>query len=524
MNVNCLLPIFPLLPVAGIILISIANYIFHIEAARFIVPVFVVIQMAAGILIIVTAPYSRFVLQVSSLDASIVLSFSRERIWILAALLAPLLFSVFKIGGFGKEALRTVFLFYLAACSGILVTGDVFNFFVFYELMIMAAYVLISVEGKVYASIKYMFVGALSSVFFLTGIIFVYASGLSFRFEVIADLTRIPESNALLTLSFFFTAFCIKSAMFPASPWLPTCHSAGNGTVSSFLSSFTVVSGFFGLYYLVLLPARSAGIDSIFSLLKIIGLITMAASSVFIFFDTDIKRVIAGSTAFIAGFIGYLFAIGKTDTAWVYIFVHAVYKSLLFHTSDDLYKQPLFLRGRSVSFITIGGALLFAGGIFPSIPHFIKRNLDFQTTATYIVFYVSATLLLAGFLKFTFSRVKNGGPYGVRPTVPVYILAVILIPALYLLLLYPGYLRIFYDLPPSSGFFAVPLKTLLLEGAVIAGAVLLGKVVFPRISGLSNFDSRYIFRTLSIELFALLLLFAAVFVFINVPALHSVFL
>ncbi len=524
MSAEHFLPIFPLLPVLGIIVSAFSKHVLKKGITLVTAPLFTVFQLAAAGLLVIYAP-EQLTLQVSRLNASIVFSFSQERFWMLAAFAVPSLFSLFKIKSLRTDSLRTVFLFYLAACSGIILTADVFNFFVFYELMIMSAYVLISVEGKVYASIKYMMVGALSSVFFLTGIIFVYASGLFFSFDSIADLSALPRSNALLIISFFLTAFCIKAALFPASPWLPTCHSAGNGTVSSFLSSFTVVSGFFGMHYLVLLPAQSIGADHIFTLLKILALITMGAASIFIFFDTDIKRVIAGSTAFIAGFIGYLFATGEWQTAWVYILVHAVYKSILFHAVDDLDKQPLSLKGRRFSFIIIGIGLLFATGIFPSVPHFLKQSLHFHSTVFYGVFYGSASLLLAGFLKFSFSRsslfrktpqpTSGGNGRRTSMTVPIYVLAFILLCGLYVLLIFPGYARTFYAYPELSGIINRPVMPYIFEGLVLGGAVFFGRFLFPRLSGLANLDSRYIFRTLSIELFALFSLFGAIFIFGN---------
>ena len=507
-----LLLLFPLLPVIGIIIIAFSNYIVKKEIARFVVPVFTLLQAAAGIILIAAGPELYTVVDVSPLEASVRFSFSRERIWILGAFIVPALFAAGKIQQFGSESLRTVFLFYLAAGSGILVTSDIFNFFVFYELMIMTAYVLISVQGKVYASIKYMFVGALSSVFFLTGIILVYASGLPFSFSGLSDLSVLPAANARLIMSFFFSAFCIKSAMFPASPWLPTCHSAGNGTVSAFLSSFTVVSGFFGMYYLVLVPAEGAGYTQFYTLLQAVSLLTMGMSSLFIFFDTDIKRAIAGSTAFIAGVIGYLFATGNTGTAWVYIFIHAVYKSILFHMSDDIAKQPLRLGGRLLPFITMGFAVLFAGGIFPSIPHYLKKEMFSSSPLISAVLYGSTALLLAGFLKFSYKKHSSRPPLPVYP----YILTFLLLPAGYLLLIFPGFARPLQDLPPLKGVFSGDLTAYIPELAAVAAAFLLGRVLFPRIGRLANLDSRYIFRTLNIELFALLLLFSAIVVYINV--------
>lgn len=504
MNAERLLPLFPLLPVLGIVIISFCKYILKREIARQVAIIFTLLQAAAGILLLTAGPDLFTEIQVSPLDASIRFSFSRERMWLLAAFLAPAVLSAGKLGRFKSEALTTVFLFYLAASSGILVTADIFNFFVFYELMIMSAYVLISIQRKVYASIKYMLVGALSAVFFLTGIIFVYASGLPFSFSGLENLQSIPRSNAMLIITFFFTAFSIKSALFPASPWLPTCHSAGNGTVSAFLSSFTVVSGFFGMYHLVLLPAESIHADQVFLLLKIFSLITMAAASFFVFFDTDIKRVIAGSTAFAAGFIGFLFSSGAYTLAWIYIFVHSVYKSILFHSSDALDKQPLQLEGSAATFLFMGITLLFAGGIFPSASHYVKTSLHSTSPVIYIVLYGSAGLLLAGFFKF---KLIGKAP---KRSVPwfTYILAPILIAGTYIFI-------------GITEFIAADYYTYILEAGVLTAAVLLGRLLFPRLTKFANIDSRYIFRTLSIELFALVVLFSVILVVFNLlPALY----
>lgn len=94
-----------------------------------------------------------------------------------SALLIPVIFSFHRLRTLPTFSSRGIFLFYLTGCSGLVVVGDLFSFFVLYQLMIMAAYMLIAVKDQYYASITYMLFGAVSSAFFLAGIVLLYASG-----------------------------------------------------------------------------------------------------------------------------------------------------------------------------------------------------------------------------------------------------------------------------------------------------------------------------------------------------------
>ena len=514
MNAETILPLFPLLPVAGIILHLFFTYVLKREPGRATLLGSLGLQTAAAAAIIfyfLQNGSTDIGVAVSRWNFSIQLALNRERVFLLAALMVPLLFALAKtISDLASQRENVVnsipppiFLFYIAACSGILMTADIFNFFVFYELMIMAAYILISVEGKYFASIKYMLVGGISSCFFLAGIIFVYASGLPFTFSALADLSSLPLKNAKFILLFFAAAFSIKSALFPASSWLPTCHSAANGTVSAFLSSFTVVSGFFGLYYLVLLPAESLSYTVPFTVLKYLSLITMGVSALFIFFEGEIKRCIAGTTVFSAGFIGLLFSVGAYEPAWIYIMVHAFYKSVLFHQADTLSKESLYISGKRTTLIIGAVMLLFAAGLVPSLPHFIKSYAGLSGPGLLSVLYGADFLLLAGFTKFG-TDFKPGGPSrpGDRRWKQGWML-ILIIPLFFALY---GLFFFFFPVPLRKLFYG---KALIfgIEWGVVAAAFVWGRLIYPKISMVSNIDTRFVFRNLNIELFFILVLF-----------------
>jgi len=402
--------LFPLVPLVTAALLILDHSLLGDRLQGFLLPTGILAQFLLGLALLLMSsslgPEIR-TLELSLWPYSILFQFDGHRPAFLVAYLIPLGLSLLKLRHLEEGNIRILFVFYLVGCSGLIVTGDIFNFYVFYELMIMGAYVLISINRDYGASVKYMVFGALSSALFLGGIVVLYGSGAGFGFQFyLHEGISAPQQWWMLLL--FFLAFGIKAAFFPLSSWVAPCHSATNSLVSAFLASFTIFSGIRGLYYMVLLPADHWGFESFFLLLRVLSLATLPAGALFLFWEKQFKRVVAASTVFTVGIIGLLLSYREWSLALMYLMVHAFYKSLLFFLSDDMEQQGDRIHFRGVLpplFLLLG--VLFTAGLFPSLTAFLKREFLLGEALYKSLFLVSAALVAGGFGKFRYVRDKG---------------------------------------------------------------------------------------------------------------------
>ena len=491
MTVRTAILFFPLIPMLALLFTLAVKYLLHRDLSLPMIALSSVLQIATGIFLILTFYGSTgvHVEPVSQWDYSIVFAFDSTRSYFVAALLIPMLFSFQRLRTLPTFSSRVIFLFYLTGCSGLVVVGDLFSFFVLYELMIMAAYMLIAVKEQYYASIKYMLFGAVSSAFFLGGIVLLYASGAYFNFAFVETVADLSIYNLKVVMILFSTAFFVKAALFPASSWIATCHSATNGLVSSFLSSFTVFTGLFGLNYLVIQPAIALGYQPIFTFLRGVSLISIAASALFLFLETDFKRCIAGSTAYSIAIVGVLLSYREVNLAMSYIVVHACYKSLFFLLAENTERDELQLRGSLLGALTFAALILFAGGLFPTLTHFVKSEVPAIGIRYKLVTYGSLFFALSAFLKFRYRVIKVPPPRVlIASAVGVMIL---------LYLTFSHYPAQFSPLLVS------------IEAGILVAALLLARPLFTALKRFANIDSRFVFYNLNVELLYVFLLFLA---------------
>ncbi|MGY6741469.1 MAG: proton-conducting transporter transmembrane domain-containing protein [Cecembia sp.] len=152
---------------------------------------------------------------------------------VLVSSIAALGVSIFSSGSMREERLKfgyyPVFHFLVMGLQGAFLTGDIFNLYVWFEVIIISSFVLMTLGGKkaqLEGAIKYVSLNLLASSLFLIGIGFLY--GLTGTLNM-ADLSiKIKEIQNIglvnVTAGLFLVAFGIKSAIFPMYFWLPASY------------------------------------------------------------------------------------------------------------------------------------------------------------------------------------------------------------------------------------------------------------------------------------------------------------
>ena len=231
--------------------------------------------------------------------------------------------------------------FLLMGVSGAFLTGDYFNLYVWFEVMLMASFVLMVMgnrKSQLEGGFKYVTINIVSSVLFLAALGLLYGKTGTLN---MADLqTRIPgiqDSRPVLAAFAFITVgLALKAALFPMHLWLPNAYAYAPSGVSAFMAATaTKVS----LYVLLRFTFTIFGAKYAFGnlplhwVLLVPAVLAMFAGSFSAIFQRDIKRMLAYSSVAQIGYITLAISLASSagvTAALIHIFNHGLMKAALF--------------------------------------------------------------------------------------------------------------------------------------------------------------------------------------------------
>lgn len=140
------------------------------------------------------------------------------------------------------------FQFLLLGVNGAFLTGDAFNLYVWYEVMLLASFVVIALgnsKSQLEGALKYVILNFVGSGFFLTGIGVLYNATGTLNMAALAELVRNDPDSGMITLAsiFFFISFGVKSAIFPLFSWLPSSYHTPPVSVSGLMAGLLTKVG-----------------------------------------------------------------------------------------------------------------------------------------------------------------------------------------------------------------------------------------------------------------------------------------
>ncbi|MFO8149722.1 MAG: proton-conducting transporter membrane subunit [Trueperaceae bacterium] len=235
---------------------------------------------------------------------------------------------------------------------GFCVTGDLFNLFVFTEVVSLSSYALVAVGGRglaAFAALKYLFIGAVSSLLmlFATAQLFVLSGSLNMA-DVSLRLGEIGGGTAVMVaFAAYAVSFMVKAAMFPVHVWLPDAHAIAPSPVSAVLSGMVVKVGIVGMLriYQIYFGAEVLELGAFNLALVWLGAISIVMGAFFAIFQDDIKLMLAYSTISNIGYI--VLGLGLASPyavigAAVHVFNHALIKATLFLAAGSIIHQTGF--------------------------------------------------------------------------------------------------------------------------------------------------------------------------------------
>ena len=293
-------------------------------------------------------------------------------------------------------AFYPLFLFLATGLTGAFLTGDIFNLFVFVELLAISSTVLTAISDDrfgVEAAYKYFYMSQLAAFFMLLAVGALYVScGTLNMAQLAMRIPGVPGGSMLpLAVAFLMAAFMIKSATFPFHFWQPDFHTAAPTPVSAMLSSVVVKLGVYGFIRMGTLLFLGYGV-TIRSLLTILGIAGIAYGGISAIGTHNVKRMLAYSTLAQVGFvlvgIGWGTALSLT-AALVFAFNHSIAKAAMLMLAGNVASRAS-VKSASFEIVTgvgrklpLAGALFFLGGLglsgIPPTNGFISKMMVFQS-------------------------------------------------------------------------------------------------------------------------------------------------
>ncbi len=228
----------------------------------------------------------------------------------------------------------TMYLLLLTGATGIVLTGDIFNLFVFFEILCISSYSLVAYQGNkagIEASVKYLVQGSIGSSLLLLGIGLIYGQyGTLNMGDLAGKIEGISSPSAFVPLVLMITGLGVEAAIFPLNAWLPDAHSSAPSSISAVLSGVAIGVG---LYSIARILFTVFGGTALLETLAVIGLLTLLVGELSALSQDDVKRLLAYSSIGQMGLIafGLGLATGEGVTGGLFqLLSHGLSKALLF--------------------------------------------------------------------------------------------------------------------------------------------------------------------------------------------------
>ena len=326
-----------------------------------------------------------------------------------------------------------LFCLMIAGMNGLVISGDLFNIFVFLEISAISSYALVAFgveKNELEATFKYQILGGIASFLILIGISLIYWKAKTLN---IADIRMVFSSGYdrkyyLMIQLLMLSGFGLKAAIIPFHAWLPDAHSSAPSPISAMLSGVLIKA--VGIYVIIRLFFNMFAISQGMSvLITTLGALSMVIGVFLAIGQWDIKRLLAYHSISQMGYVVLSVGIGmmmiskglRNEVAALaiaggifHLINHAAFKGLLFLNAGaieytagtrDLHEMGGLAKHMPVTAGTSFTASMAISGIPPFNGFFSKLIIIIAAImAKYYLLAVLAVIVsiitLASFLKF----------------------------------------------------------------------------------------------------------------------------
>ena len=274
-----------------------------------------------------------------------------------------LIYAFSSIGKNYEKMFFYPFVFFLVAgVNGSFLTGDLFNLFVCFEVMLLSSYVLITMGGKkiqLIESIKYVTINVLSSWFFLIGIAYLYgAVGTLNMAHLSVRVAEVGQGPLLTVISLIFLiVFSLKAGLLLYF-WLPGSYSAPPTVVAALFGALLTKVGIYAMFRIFTLIFYHETVITQ-TVIGVMALLTLIGGSIGALAYNDIRKIIAYNVVIAVGFI----------LAGLAMSSEAAYQGAIYYLIHDMIvKALLFLLGGTMIYLTGKAKIGETSGLIRNYP------------------------------------------------------------------------------------------------------------------------------------------------------------
>ncbi|GMA32749.1 hypothetical protein GCM10025875_27410 [Litorihabitans aurantiacus] len=246
---------------------------------------------------------------------------------------------------------------YLVLAAGVanaFVSGDLFNIYVAFEIVLGASFVLITLgatSDRIRAGTIYVIVSLLSSVLFLVAIALIYAATGTLNLAQLGQrLPELPEGTQLVLQVMLLLGFAIKAAVFPLSAWLPDSYPTAPAPVTAVFAGLLTKVGVYAIIRTQTVLFPGGALDDV---LLVIALLTMVVGILGAVAQDDLKRLLSFT---LVSHIGYMiFGVAVASQVGLAATVFYVAHHITVQTALFLVTGLIEQRGGTTSLARLGG-------------------------------------------------------------------------------------------------------------------------------------------------------------------------
>ncbi|MCX5782133.1 MAG: proton-conducting transporter membrane subunit [Elusimicrobia bacterium] len=242
----------------------------------------------------------------------------------------------------GKWKYYCLFMLALIGLNGVLISGDLFNLFVFSEIALMAGYILSSFNNEAEnfeAAFRYAVIGSFSSMLILLAIAFIYSkfSSLSL-FDLALNWNKEKTGFDIFVVILLISGFAMKAAQVPFHAWVPDAYSSAPAPIAGFYAGAMVKV--LGIYVLIRLFYNVIGMDNLtLTIFSTLGVVSIIIGVILALYQWDFKRLLAYHSISQLGYI--VLGIGLGTPLGIigglfHLLNHSVFKPLLFLNAGSI--------------------------------------------------------------------------------------------------------------------------------------------------------------------------------------------
>lgn len=274
--------------------------------------------------------------------------------------------SVFSAGAVRNARVRfgyfPILHFLIMGLCGAFLAGDIFNLYVWFEIIIISSFVLITIGGEkaqLEGSIKYVTMNLLASVVFLTAIAVLYGLTGSLNMADLSTKVAEIENRGLVNLTaiLFLVGFGIKSAVFPLYFWLPASYHTPPPAISAIFGGLLTKVGVYALlrvFTLIFIPDAF-----LTTLISIMAALTIFSGAIGALIQNNIRKIFS---YLIICHIGFMLAGLGMYTEM------AILGAVFYLTHDIIVKTNLFMVSGLIFKIKGTYSLRLLGGLYKDYP------------------------------------------------------------------------------------------------------------------------------------------------------------